>query len=162
MANLLLSGRYTVLYGLASPFIETAEHAGFALPKLYHLIHLAAAKKAQGKDQESSDYLSRAFSIAMEDGVYMPFAEHASLVKPYIESGVYPSALQSKMNPILSLCKRQEAGSKAIKKVIQKSKVSLTARELEVALLARGGDAVKEIAHKLFVSDATEIGRAHV
>lgn len=152
---LLMNKRYTELYGLTSPFINIAQEMNYILPQVYQFIYLAIAKKAQGKLDEAEEYLGKALALALPDEVYLPFAEHAKYLLPILEGGSYSEFDRALLNEVTSLCKRQEAGVNAVKKTFAKTNVVLTARETEVAILAKEGHTVKKIAQILFISDAT-------
>ena len=63
--------------------------------------------------------------------------------------------IDTKISALKALCKRQEKGAAIIKKAILQTKSVLTPREREVAQYAKNRYSAKEIAEKLFISEAT-------
>ncbi len=56
---------------------------------------------------------------------------------------------------VIALAKRQEAGMKAIKKKLNRSRSPLTPRERDIALLAKERLSAREIAETLFITEST-------
>jgi len=152
---LLMNKRYNEIYGLTSPYLTMAQEMNYLLPQVYQLIYLAIAKKAQGKNEEAQEYLGRALSHTLADGVYLPFAENAPAILPMLEEWGHLVLDREQLSAIKALCKRQQEGVKKVSKTLTKIKTVLTPRETEVAILAKEGNAVKAIAEMLFISDNT-------
>ncbi len=177
--RLLLEKKYNELNGLSLLIADTSKSMHCQLPMLYHQIHLAVAKRNSGKHGEARELLGHALAMALPDRLYLPFAQQEGLAdalpevfrsrliqdKEFSLSGSTASLLgetstarhfeSSDLQALMSLCKRQEKGASIIRKALQPVKSSLTPREREVALLARDRLSSKEIAGKLFISEAT-------
>lgn len=153
--HLLMNKRYNEICGLTSTFIDMANEMNYTLPQVYQYLYLAIVKKIQGKFPEAQEYLAKALTLALPDKVYLPFAEHATYVLPMLEEFIYSEFDRDSLSEVMALCRKQEAGVNAVRKTLSKSKTVLTARETEVAMLAKEGHAVKKIAQMLFISDAT-------
>jgi LuxR family maltose regulon positive regulatory protein len=152
---LLIEKRYNELYGLSALMKGMAEKMHYLLPQVYHLIFFAVAKYRQGKCAESKESLVRALNIALPDKVYLPFAEYGKEMLHLIEL-VRPLVSDLKgVDHIIALCRRQNVGKEAINGQFSPQKTLLTSREREIALLAKDGLTVKQIAECLFISTNT-------
>ncbi|WP_027398450.1 LuxR C-terminal-related transcriptional regulator [Anaerovorax odorimutans] len=149
---ILIDKRYNELYGLSGLMMGMAEEMNYLLPKVYSLIYLAVAKYRQGQRVEAQELLVKSLHIALPDKVYLPFAEHGNAIMPLLEL-VRPEVSDWEgLDAVVALCKRQEKGMKTISKLILSQKNVLTPREREIALLAKDGLSVKQIAEVLFIS----------
>lgn len=152
--QLLLNKQYNELYGLSGPMLELAEKMNYLLPQVYHLIYLAIARHAQGQNKEAQEALSKALAIALPDRVYLPFAENGEALLPMLEFAT-AGVCKEELDQVIALAKRQEAGMKAIKNKLNRSKSSLTPRERDIALLAKERLSAREIAETLFITEST-------
>ncbi|MFT3983465.1 MAG: LuxR C-terminal-related transcriptional regulator [Lachnospiraceae bacterium] len=152
--QLLLNKQYNELYGLSEPMIGLSGKMNYLLPQVYHLIYLAVARHAQGQRQKAQETLSRALEMALPDQVYLPFAEHGETLLPLLEfarAGSY----KAELDQVIALAGRQEAGMKAIRKKLSRSKSPLTPRERDIALLAKERLSAREISETLFITEST-------
>lgn len=152
---LLLKKRYNELYGLSGLMLGMAGEMHYLLPQVYHYLYLAIANHAQGRTEDAQKNLLRALNIALPDKVYLPFAEHGNALRPLFEQIYLPAQDQKNVDVIVKLCRRQEAGMKAIRKLLAPQKNILTPREREIALLAKERLTAKEIADRLFIAEST-------
>ena len=179
---LVLEKRYNEFFGISQLVMDSAKRIGkkeqYLLPQVYQLISLAGAKHSCGYSMESQGLLREALSMALPDMVYLPFAQQDSgidlLLEPAwsfyaqttgadgvysngIRSGNASAALQSNAAyaSMKVLCKRHEKGAAVIKKALFLIKSPLTPREREIAGLAKERLSAKEIADKLYISEAT-------
>jgi LuxR family maltose regulon positive regulatory protein len=163
---------------------KETENVRCMMPQLCHLIFLAIAKHNCGNTLEAKAYLKEALTMALPDKIYMPFAQQEGELSSLLESTVSFSsqrragrksisqgpatdpAEQMMMDlnddpaerglaALKALMKRQERGAGIIKKAVLQTKSSLTPREREIAGLARERFSAKEIADRLFISEAT-------
>ncbi len=163
---------------------KVTENVYCIMPQLYHLIFLAIAKHNCGNTLEAKAHLKEALTIALPDKIYMPFAQQGGelstllestiSISPYLKAGrtsqnrnnAFFSAEQmmmdseddlseSGLNSLKSLMKRQERGAGMIRRAVLQTKSSLTPREREIAMLAKERFSAKEIAGRLYISEAT-------
>lgn len=152
---LLLKKRYSELYGLSGLMLHMAEGMNYLLPQVYHYLYLAIANHAQGRREDAQKNLLKALDIALPDKIYLPFAEHARILRPVLEQVRLSVPDRKGMEAVAELCSRQEAGREAIAKAMAPQKSILTPREREIALLAKERLTAKEIADRLFISEST-------
>ncbi len=180
---LLMDKRYSELYAVSQIALEALGNPDgnikYLMPKLYYLIFLAVAKHNNGNDVEAQRYLKEALNIALPDQIYLPFADHECMAdllaglsmcsldfanNAGASGNISPSHLAVTVNGVqhsgglsvlADLCKRQARGVSIIKKAIQQNKSPLTPREREVAHLAKDRISSREIADKLYISEAT-------
>ncbi len=154
--NLLLTEkRYNELYGLSGLMMGMAEEMHYLLPQVYHLIYFAVAKYRQGQRATAQESLVRALHIALPDKIYLPFAEHAKTVLPLLELVRTAFSDREGLDAVKDLCERQKMGMEAINAQLLPQELVLTSREREIALLAKDGLTVKQIAEALFISENT-------
>lgn len=152
---LLTEKRYNELYGLSELMMGMAEEMHYLLPQVYHLIYFTVAKYRQGRRSSAQESLVRALHIALPDKIYMPFAEHAKTVLSLLELARPAVSDWEGLDMVRDLCERQEMGMKAINRQLLPQEIVLTSREREIALLAKDGLTVKQIAEGLFISENT-------
>jgi len=155
-AHLLLQGkRYNEFFGISQLIIDTAKGMHYLLSQIYQLLFLAAAKYRTGEEGEAREYLAQALAIALPDRVYLPFAQQADTLGALLESAKRSVSDQEGVNAVIALGKRQGKGASIIKKAVLQAESPLTPREREVARLARDRLSAKEIAERLYISEAT-------
>lgn len=152
---LLMDKRHNELHGLSELMMGMAQGMHYLLPQVYHLIYLAVAKYRKGRHAESQECLVKALHIALPDKVYLPFAEHGNALMPLLELARPAVSDRESLDAVITLCERQEMGKKAISRYLLSQKPVLTPREREIALQAKAGLTVKQIAEVLFISENT-------
>lgn len=151
---LLIEKRYSELYAVSQMAMELALKSNYLLTQVYHLLYLAVAKLNDRNTKKAQMFLNQALEIALPDQVYLPFAEHATLI-PLLEFARHLGFDKDKINCVLSLCTQQQEGVQAVTKALRNADSPLTVREREIALLAKGRFSAKEIAGKLYISEST-------
>jgi LuxR family transcriptional regulator, maltose regulon positive regulatory protein len=163
---------------------KETENVHYMMPQLYHLIFLAIAKHNCGNTLEAKAHLKEALILALPDKIYMPFAQQEGEISSLLESAysfsaslkagrifksqsstIIPSEqmvmdikddpIESGLHALKALIKRQERGACIIRKAVLQTKSSLTPREREIAGLAKERFSAKEIADRLYISEAT-------
>lgn len=152
---LLLEKRYNELHGISQSIMNTARSVPYMMPQVFHLIYLAVAKHNGGNDREAQEHLNQALAMALPDKIYLPFAQQEGMLDSLLESAKSSISDREGLNAVIALCKRQEKGVGIIKKAVFSAKSPLTSREREVALFARDRLSAREIANKLYISEAT-------
>ncbi|PYG88254.1 LuxR family maltose regulon positive regulatory protein [Ruminiclostridium sufflavum DSM 19573] len=156
---LLMERRYNEFYGISQAILEEVRNkAGkvqYIMPQVYILIYLAIAKLNNGNGHEAQNYLRQALAIALPDKIYLPFAQHLRELMALLEMAKGYISDREGLNALIALGIRQDKGAAAIKKAIIADKSPLTPREREIALYARDRLSAKEIADKLYISEAT-------
>lgn len=153
--KLMLTKRYNELHGMSGAMMGMAEGMNYLLPQVYHLIFLAISSLAGQNKPEAKEYICRALNLALPDKIYMPFAEHAAELFPFLDSSRFDVSDVQGLKHIIQLSKRQKKGVDEINKALIASKSSLTPREREIALLAKERLSAKEIAQTLFLAEST-------
>ena len=164
---LLLEKRYSEFYGISRLILDTPASGAvrYIMPRVYQLIYLAVAKRAAGDVPQARGYLKEALALALPDQIYLPFAQQEDMAgfltetlagtSSFTEAGRAVSRMPGNgAAALILLCKRQEKGAGAVKKAIR-DQSPLTPREREVALLAKERLSAKEIAARLYISEAT-------
>ncbi|HWR62704.1 MAG TPA: LuxR C-terminal-related transcriptional regulator, partial [Clostridia bacterium] len=156
---LLAEKRYNEFFGISQLIMDTAgETTGnirYMMPRVYHLKYLAVAKLNSGNGREAQEYFNQALAIALPDRIYLPFAQQGNKLEPLIEPAKSFAGDRAGLSALAALCKRQEKGAEVIKKAILPAKSPLTPREREIAQLARNRLSAREIAGRLYISEAT-------
>ena len=163
---LLIDKKYNAFFGVSQFLMDSAGGitgaAGFVIQQIYHSIYLAVAKNRCGNALEAQEYLKKALALALPDKIYLPFAQQEGNLVPMLESLERSPGLSfgeeraaEGIATLKALCKRYENGAGVIKKAILQIKSPLTPREREIASLAKERLSAKEIAGRLFISDAT-------
>ncbi len=154
---LLMDKRYNEFYAVSQIILEDPGNPGgdikYLMPKAYYLIFLAVAKHNNGSDTEALKHLKEALDIALPDQIYLPFADHECMVEFLTANFIQHSG--GSIPALIDLCKRQGRGVSMIRKAAQQKKSPLTPREREVAHLAKNRISSREIANKLYISEAT-------
>lgn len=146
---LLSEGQDAKMLGIAQGVLSEAEQHHFLLPQVYFHLFIAIAHHRLGRKKDAEEALDCALSIALPDGIYLPFAEYGEILVPLLKL----KERKSGMNELLALCKRHRLGVEKIRKTIQYE--HLTPREREAANLAAGGLTNRDIASRLLISQET-------
>ncbi len=136
---LLASGAYARLLARREACTALNARTHTALAQLYLHIQLACAENRLGRADAARRELDAALALAVPDGLYLPFAEHAAELGPLL-----PEAF---------------AGNAAAEAVLRRAAApepcGLSPRELEIARLAAARRTNAEIAAQLHLSEAT-------
>lgn len=146
---LLSEGQNAKMLGIAQGVLPEAEQHHFLLPQVYFHLFITIAYHRLGKKKDAEEALDCALSIALSDGVYLPFAEYGEILVPLLKL----KESKFEMNELLGLCKRHSLGVDKIRKATKLG--HLTPREREVAYLAAGGLTNRDIASRLLISQET-------
>lgn len=120
-------------------------------------IQLAAALAPIGRRKEAKDALKTALDLALPDGILMPFAESEmyilALLKEMRDAGIYPDEI-CRIQP---LAEQFRTARKIIRQKYlgENDTYGLSARELEIALLAAQRKTNLEIAEELYLAEGT-------
>lgn len=144
---LLNRGEYLKLLAFCPFACKAAEAANSVLPKIYFDIYLCCANLALGKAAEATAALESAFSLALPDRLYMPFAQNYRNLKPILKN-VKPGRDIAEINRLGAEFEKAAAQ-------IGPGSPKLSPREREVAELIRQGLTNKQIASRLYVSIST-------
>lgn len=143
---LLERGEYAKLLAFCPFACGVAAQVPSILPQIYFHIFAACAHLASGNVGAAADELNAALELAVPDGIYLPFAECFSALKPILKT-----ADTAARGEIATLGAEYE---KASEKLVS-GKPRLSPREREVAQLICEGLTNKQIAARLFVSLST-------
>ena len=136
---LLASGAYTKLLARRDACAALSEAAHTTLAQLYLHIQLACAENRLGRTDAARRELDAALVLAVPDGLYLPFAEHAADLGPLLPEAFAGNA----------------AAEAVLQRTAKKSPCGLSSRELEIARLAAARRTNAEIAAQLHLSEAT-------
>ncbi len=151
---LFLEKRHPELYGMAEPAMEMAAGMKYELPRIWMLLHLAAAKKEEGQDIPALGYLEQALRSALPDRIYLPFAEFGTSLVPLLQAAK-PDFGEDAIGAVIKLSRRSTAGVASVLTCLEPKLSLLTPREREIALLARDRLTAAEIGSRLFISENT-------
>ena len=143
---LLERGEYAKLLAFCPFACGVAAQIPSILPQIYFHIFAACAHSAVGSDGAAVDELNAALELAVPDGIYLPFAECFSALKPILKK-----ADTTSYGEIAALGTDYERSSERL----LSGKPRLSPREREVAQLICEGLTNKQIAARLFVSLST-------
>ena len=146
---LLMQGQDAKLLGIVQGALSVAEQHHFVLPQIYFHLFITIAHHRLGQKEAAEAALDRALSLALPDGIHLPFAEYGEALAPLLKS----RERQSGMIGLPALCMRHRLGVEKIRKATRLVQLSL--REREVARLAGGGLTNRDIASRLLVSQET-------
>lgn len=161
---LLRKKRYNEFYAICEHALNVSGNSAgnikYIMPQVYQLIFLAMAKRNNGRYLEAQEYLKEALTIALQDQIYLPFAQQGCMtdILPELSVCFYDCIKTQGKNSftgLMELCKRQKRGVSIIRKSIVQYKSPLTPREREIAMLAKERLSSKEIAAKLYISEMT-------
>ena len=176
--------RHAELLGLVDDAISMAKEMNYIFPQVYSFIFKARVCYTSGREREAMEILEEALVMALPDKIYLPFAQFiymgailskahicsltcsdtffASLNSDETENPVQSSEVLGKIpgwkadiDKIMTLFNRYHKGRNIILNALNQAKSPLTAREREVAILAKARLSHKEIAEKLYISKAT-------
>lgn len=145
--NLLINTEYAAVIGLSEPILEEVKRNNFLLPQVYIYIFMAIAQFRLEEEDEALKAFDKAYSLAIPDKLYMPFAELGIKLEPLLKLRKNKKGVAD----ILDMSKRLSEGLHIIKSQLSDRPV-LTQREHEVAVLAGKGLTNTQIASQLFVS----------
>lgn len=148
---LLLSKNYIKLETLTHEFERYFAIYHNQLGFLHNQIFRAAAKYPLYGLEVGCAALRKAFGMAREDHIILPFAEYAPAIIDMARHIAYADSRDTYIREVLEAC---EQYMESLRHVIQ-SRVSLSARELEILALTAEGLKREEIAKKLFVAEGT-------
>lgn len=130
------------------PFARNAaKEIPAVLPQIYLYIYESAAYNALGEAKKAAEALNNALSLALPDGIYMPFAQNYARIRSVLDVCADKTALRK----ISAFGDEYEKSAK----LIGSGKPKLSPREREVAGLIREGLTNKQIAARLYVSLST-------
>lgn len=147
----LLSKNYIKLDLLTEEFTRYFSIFHNQLGFLHNQIFEAAAKYRLYGLEQGCDSLRKAFGMAREDHIILPFAEYAPAVIDMVRHIAHTDTRDAYIKEVFQSC---EQYMKSLKRVPQ-STASLSARELEILILASEGLKRDEIAGKLYITAGT-------
>lgn len=159
--------RHAELLGMIDSAINVAKEMNYVYPQLYSFIFKSRVYYTCGQKREALESLQKAFTLAVQDKVYLPFAQFTYMgdiltkVRTSLEEGKYAKHMEAipqwkeAMDEIIALYHRYHKGRMTILNALNQSKSPLTPREREVAILAKARLSHQEIADKLYISKAT-------
>ena len=136
---LLAAGAYAKLLARREACTALNASAHTALAQLYLHIQLACAENRLGRADAARRELDAALALAVPDGLYLPFAEHAEALGPLL-----PEAFAG-----------NEAAQAVLRRTAKPGPGGLSPREREIARLAAARRTNAEIAAQLHLSEAT-------
>lgn len=148
---LMNNKEYLRLLSEGEHFMDTAKTFPNVLPQIYTLIYMAGAKGALGDMIAGRHLLNQALDLAMPDGLYMPFAENASILHGMLDGLYRPAADREGMARIKVLTGALVLGTSKIRA----DKPELSHRERAVVGLVKLNKTNRQIAKELKVSIST-------
>lgn len=153
---LLIKGEYLRILGIAEELIMEANIFPNLLSMIYTYIYIAAANLRIHRRSDALVAIEQALHCAKADQIYMPFVENCDYIKPLLEELYREGTCREDISAILELYQSYHvAVEQIIKENFTESRLELTEREKEIALLAAKGFTNKEIGENLFISSNT-------
>lgn len=153
---LLVQKEYYKLIGIADQFISVASIFPNTLGEIYTRIYLAAAYGKIARQEDAIAALKRAMELALQDKIYIPFAENCEYLKPLLLLLREQGYDVEDITLILDLYQSYEENIVLRScEALDENKKKLSQRETEIALLAADGFTNKEIGEKLFITQNT-------
>lgn len=153
---LLIKGEYLKILGISEELIMEASIFPNLLSMIYIYIYVAAANLRIHRRHDAVAAIEQAIHCAKADKVYMPFVENCDYIKPLLEELYREGICREDISTILELYQSYHvAVEQIIKEYFTESRLELTKREKEIALLAAKGLTNKEIGENLFISANT-------
>lgn len=146
---LFSQGQDAKMLGIAQGALPAVEKHHFLLPQVYFHLFIAVAYHRLGQKEAAEAALDCALSLALPDGVFLPFAEYGEEIVPLLKL----RKKQSGMTKLIELYRRHKIGVEKVRKATRICQ--LTPREYDVARLAAGGLTNRDIALRLFISQET-------
>ena len=142
------------LVGTAEAFVREAEEQHHLLSKLYFLLEQAAFYEERGARRQALNRLEIALSLALPDGVLLPFAEYGAELAGALADESLCCPEKEALQSIRALARRFALGAAAVRAAMDGAS-PLTQREREIALMAQKNASTKRIAESLGISPAT-------
>lgn len=153
--HLIESEQFPMLIGIGDELIQQCEAIPMVLPTIHIHTHLAIAYDRSLMKEKATYHLSKALSMAHEDGFKMPFVECFPWIESHltrIDSSDVPRAF---IQDIISMGMDRPGYNQAGGATDQPSASDLTPREREIVELAIQGLTNKAIGEKLYISTNT-------
>lgn len=151
---LLFEKRHAELYGMTDTVMGLARNMNYLLPQVCHLVYLSVARHREGDTAKAAEHLHHAFELALPDGVYLPFARFGAAL-PLFDTVVKSAFGPGRVAELEAVCKRYVAGTRSVLVGLRGGQSPLTAREREIALLAKERLSAEEIAARLHIAKST-------
>jgi len=155
--ELLISGQYMKLIGLAKGFMDIASVFPNLLGQVYIYIYVAAAKLKLGRHEDAGVTLQEALAIAAPDQLSMPFVENSEYIVEILavlEKNGYYSEFIGRIGEIFwSIAKNREGMLAKLSN--SNSKLTLTDRECAIAELVATGLSNMAIGKTLYIAEVT-------
>lgn len=148
--------RHQEVHALRDVFLARAEAANTLLPRIYiHIMHACASYRA-GYLSSAQESMSAALSLAVPDGLLVPFAEYAQDSLPLLEM-IRIDGRMGLLASIRGLAADIAGGRARLHQAFhsQARPFALTTREYEIALLAARRHSNTEIAEATSLAVAT-------
>ena len=153
---LLVCGDYTKLLGSLDSFLEIASVFPNVLSQIYALIYAAAASEKLRRRDDALRQLREALSLALPDGLLMPFVENVDFLEPVLEALSHEDVHGAAARAVLKLyLPYRQAAEQITREYFTEKRPELTEREAEIARLVAQGLSNGEIGARLFITENT-------
>jgi len=153
---LLVRGDYAKLLGSMDHFLRTASVFPNLLSQIYVLTYAAAASEKLYRRDDALRLLRKALTLALPDGLLMPFVENADFLEPVLQALSHEGAYQEDAKSILKLyISYRKAALQMTREYFAEKRPELTEREAEIASLVAQGLSNGEIGARLFITENT-------